>query len=73
MKVFYQHVTDVQKLLGPEMGEAQSAAMDYIALPERDYHSLERLLDSRNILLPETAQNFREWKASLLHVFDKPK
>lgn len=71
MKVLYRHILDLQKLLGPEMGEAQSTAMDHFSLPERDYQNLERLLDSRNRLLPETAQNFRDWKASLLHVFEE--
>ncbi|KAI2815765.1 hypothetical protein CBS115989_7434 [Aspergillus niger] len=73
MKVFYQHVDNVEEILHPEVGKGnQSLAIEEVRLPgEQAYRELVGVLEERNAMLPASARVFREWRVGLLWRFER--
>ncbi|PWY72731.1 hypothetical protein BO83DRAFT_39068 [Aspergillus eucalypticola CBS 122712] len=73
MKVFYQHIENVEEVLHPEAGKGnQSLAIEEVRLPgEEAYRELVRVLEERNGMLPASARVFREWRVGLLWRFER--
>ncbi|OJZ86858.1 hypothetical protein ASPFODRAFT_134887 [Aspergillus luchuensis CBS 106.47] len=73
MKVFYQHIDDVEEVLHPEAGKgSQSLAIEEVRLPgEEAYRELVGVLEERNGMLPASARVFREWRVGLLWRFER--
>ncbi|RDH27766.1 ubiquitin-conjugating enzyme E2-binding protein [Aspergillus welwitschiae] len=73
MKVFYQHVDNVEEILHPEVGKGnQSLAIEEVRLPgEQAYRELVEVLEARNAMLPASARVFREWRVGLLWRFER--
>ncbi|RAK91884.1 hypothetical protein BO79DRAFT_189703 [Aspergillus costaricaensis CBS 115574] len=73
MKVFYQHIDNVEEVLHPEAGKGnQSLAIEEVRLPGEDaYRELVEVLEERNRMLPASARVFREWRVGLLWRFER--
>ncbi|RAH54200.1 hypothetical protein BO85DRAFT_379789 [Aspergillus piperis CBS 112811] len=73
MKVFYQHIDNVEEVLHPEVGKgSQSLAIEEVRLPgEEAYRELVGVLEERNGMLPASARVFREWRVGLLWRFER--
>lgn len=73
MKVFYQHVDNVEEILHPEVGKGnQSLAIEEVRFPgEQAYRELVGVFEERNAMLPASARVFREWRVGLLWRFER--
>ncbi|GKZ22100.1 hypothetical protein AbraCBS73388_008037 [Aspergillus brasiliensis] len=73
MKVFYQHLDNVEEVLHPEAGKGnQSLAIEEVRLPGVElYRELVGVLEERNAMLPASARVFREWRVGLLWRFER--
>ncbi|EEP76558.1 predicted protein [Uncinocarpus reesii 1704] len=71
MKLFYQFIPNIQALLNPKKGTPSSVSLEELPLPGHIYEEVECVLTKRNVLLPKSARQFKEWKASLFHVFEE--
>ncbi|KAL1859311.1 hypothetical protein Plec18167_006735 [Paecilomyces lecythidis] len=71
MKAFFQHVSDVEKILEPELGKPASMSLEELYLPMSIYEDLSSALSQSNEMLPASARNFREWKVGFLNRLDR--
>ena len=71
MKVLYQAVDDVEKLLSPEVGKASALSVEELELPSSTMTSLSTSLQRSNDMLPFSAKRFNEWQVGLLSRFSR--
>ncbi|KAJ5965940.1 hypothetical protein N7481_012654, partial [Penicillium waksmanii] len=71
MKVFYQNVDDVDKLLSPELGKVSPLSVEELELPSSILQSLSFSLEKSNNMLPLSARRFNEWHVGLLSRFSR--
>ncbi|CAI7678767.1 unnamed protein product [Penicillium pancosmium] len=71
MKVFYQNVDDVDKLLNPELGKVSPLSVEELELPSSILQSLSSSLEKSNNMLPLSARRFNEWHVGLLSRFSR--
>lgn len=71
MKVFYQHISDIEKILEPEQGKPASMSLEELYLPLDIYWDVASTLKESNEMLPESARNFREWRVGFLSRLDE--
>lgn len=71
MKVFYQNVDDVDKLLNPELGKVSPLSVEELELPSSILQSLSSSLEKSNNMLPVSARRFNEWHVGLLSRFSR--
>ncbi|PCH02137.1 Ubiquitin-conjugating enzyme E2C-binding protein [Penicillium occitanis (nom. inval.)] len=71
MKVLYQNVTDVERILEPENGVPTPLSLEELFLPENIYDELVLSLQRSNLLMPISARIFREWNVALLDRIEK--
>lgn len=71
MKVFYQNIDDVDKLLHPELGKVSPLSVEELELPSSILQSLSFSLKKSNKMLPLSARRFSEWHVGLLSRFSR--
>lgn len=71
MKVFYQHIEDVDRLLNPEMGKVSPLSVEELELPSSILGSLIKALHKSNDIIPVSARKFNEWHVGLLSRFSR--
>ncbi|KAJ9237878.1 hypothetical protein DTO169E5_5049 [Paecilomyces variotii] len=70
MKAFFQHISDVEKILEPEQGKPASMSLEELYLPRDTYQDIASTLNRSNEMLPASARSFREWKVGFLSRLD---
>lgn len=73
MKVLFQTVEDVDAMLHPESGKSSSLSLDELRLPSHVFSAVSKALADSSDMLPMSARNFREWRVSVMHRFDRLK
>ncbi|GAD97226.1 hypothetical protein NFIA_069180 [Paecilomyces variotii No. 5] len=71
MKIFFQHVSDAEKILEPEQGKPASMSLEELYLPTSIYEDVYSALSQSNKMLPASARNFREWRVGFLNRLDR--
>ncbi|KAJ5692208.1 hypothetical protein N7462_001631 [Penicillium macrosclerotiorum] len=71
MKVLFQEVGDVDKLLAPDLGVPSPLSVEELELPSMIYDALNGALRGSNQMLPSTARRFNEWQVGLLNRFNR--
>ncbi|CRG88284.1 hypothetical protein PISL3812_05313 [Talaromyces islandicus] len=66
MKVLYQELANVEKILEPEKGTAVPLSLEELFLPASIYGELIEALKSSTEVLPASARIFREWNVAFL-------
>ncbi|OGM43625.1 hypothetical protein ABOM_008542 [Aspergillus bombycis] len=73
MKILFQDVVDVDGMLHPDRGKASSLSLEELRLSSSVLSAISETLKSRNKMLPKSAREFREWKVSIMHRYDRTK
>ncbi|GMG26871.1 unnamed protein product [Aspergillus oryzae] len=73
MKILFQDVVDVDGMLHPDRGKASSLSLEELRLPSSVLSAIVKTLKSRNMMLPKSAREFREWKVGIMHRHDRTK
>jgi hypothetical protein len=71
MKVLYQELANVEKILEPEMGTAVPLSLEELFLPATIYGELIESLKQSTGVLPVSARIFREWNVAFLSRYDQ--
>ncbi|KAL1961794.1 hypothetical protein VTN77DRAFT_1044 [Rasamsonia byssochlamydoides] len=71
LKVFYQDVTDVERLLEPEKGRPAPISLEELFLPMNIFTEVVDALRRSNGILPMSARVFREWNVGFLSRFER--
>ncbi|KAH8694069.1 ubiquitin-conjugating enzyme E2-binding protein [Talaromyces proteolyticus] len=71
MKVLYQAVPNVEKILEPEKGTAVPLSLEELYLPATIYDEFLDSLKRSNGILPGSARTFREWNVAFLRRYER--
>ncbi|EFR02173.1 hypothetical protein MGYG_05176 [Nannizzia gypsea CBS 118893] len=66
LKVFYQHVANVQPLVNPELGMPSVTSLEELRLPLHIYSRIKAVLERSTDLLPPSGRKFGEWEIGLI-------
>lgn len=58
-------------MLHPEQGVPSSLSLEELRLPASVFEAVRDVLRERNDMLPASAREFREWRVSVLHRFER--